>query len=129
MAFNPFTMGAGREKKESKELFSTSSSVKAGNHQTFVKSLLERGYKVESEEKSEETGVGGELISETVTTVLRPSNHEMPMLKFEATEKFGNYSYEEEAFKQWDEPSFEVKSFQKSAHVMRDNDPWQMIDL
>jgi len=122
-------MGVGREKKPAQELFSTPSSVKAGNHQTFVKSLLDKGYTLESQETEEDTGIHGEVISETLITIIKPPTLELPMLKFEAKETFGKYNYEEETFEEWEEAKFNVNSYKKSANFKHRNDPWQMLDL
>jgi hypothetical protein len=51
------------------------------------------------------------------------------MIKFEAKEIFGTYDFEREAFKKWDAPKFELKSFKKSADVREFNAPWQPFDL
>lgn len=122
-------MGAGREKKPAQELFSTPSSVKMGNHQTFIKSLLDKGYTLESEETEQDTGIHGEVISETLITVIKPPTLELPMLKFEAKETFGRYNYDEEAFEEWEEPNFSVRSFKKPADFKYRNDPWQILEL
>ncbi len=122
-------MGAGREKKEMKEMFNTPSSVKLGQHKTFVKTFMDRGYEIESEERDEELAHDGEVISESHITVLRPENIDMPKLKFVAKEVFGRVDYDTESFQEYEEPHFEVKTYQKSAHIRSANDPWQSLDL
>lgn len=122
-------MGAGGEKKPGRELFSATNEIKLGKHKTFIKSLLDRGYKVESEETSEEKAFDGSIVSVTLTTTITPSSLELPMLKFVAKETFGRDNYETEIFEPWENPNLEIHTFQKPASYTQRDIPWQPTDL
>lgn len=121
---------AGRPEREMQEVFRDSSSQKMQKHEQLIASFVERGYEVESQEEFEDKGAGNELISSRVVTVLKPvADFSLPLIKFEASEKFGDYFDDNEEFFPYDEPRFELKAMRKGADVKSFRDPWQPFDL
>ena len=98
-------------------------------HLESLQKFLERGYKIEDQQESEKHGLHGEVISTTLMTILRPPTTELPMIKFEAKEIFGDYNFDKGIFNSWKEPKFEVKMLKKGADIKSFNAPWQGFDL
>jgi len=120
-------MGSGKH-YDLHEVIQKSSSLQMKEHMESLQKFLEHGYEMEEQEEDEETGLHGELLKRTVTTVLKPATLSLPMIKFEAREIFGTYDFQKEVFKKWESPKFELKSYKKSADVREFNAPWQPFD-
>lgn len=99
------------------------------DHVTVLQKFVERGYRIENQEESHESGLHGELLTSTLTTILRPGTTSLPMIKFEAKQIFGTYDFGKGVFTKWDEPKFEIKMLKKSADIKAFNAPWQTFDL
>ncbi|MDP3975540.1 MAG: hypothetical protein Q8P95_01350 [bacterium] len=122
-------MGSGKN-YDLHEVFKDSSSQQMLRHQQTIQAFLDRGYKIESQEKEEDLTAGGDLVAMHLTTVLKPTeNFELPMLKLEASEVFGRYFDQEDDFYPHDEPEFKLKMHKKSSGLRAQNDRWMPFDL
>ncbi len=121
---------AGRPAKGMQEIFRETSSQKMTKHHDMIQDFLERGYEIESQEEFEDKGADSEVIADRVVTVLKPiSDYSLPMLKFEAAERYGDYFDDNEEFFAYEEGSrFEMKAYQKGSDVKAFRDPWRPID-
>ena len=121
-------MGSGKI-YDLQEIIRKTSSQQMKDHIAVIQKFLERGYKIESQEDSEETGLHGELLNSTLTTSLRPSVTSLPMVQFKAKQIFGTYDFGKGVFTKWEEPRFDIKMYKKSADIKAFKDPWQGVDL
>jgi hypothetical protein len=128
---NSINMGsAGRPVKAMQEIFRESSSQKMMKHYKMIRSFLDRGYEIESEEEFEDKGAQNEIIANRLVTVLKPiSDFSLPMLKFDAAEIHGEYFDDNEEFEPFEESRFKMKAYQKGSGVKAFRDPWRPFDL
>ncbi len=124
-------MGAGstRPIKDMQEVFSKTSQQHFDEHEQFIAKFLERGYKITSQDSTEDIGEGSELIQQSVITELSPPVRELPMIKLEASVIYGHYFEEKGIFDPFDDPAFKIKAFQKSSDLTRRNEPWQAVSM
>lgn len=121
---------ASRPEKDMQEIFRDSSSQKMDKHHELIRKFLENGYEIESQDDFEQMGADNEMISTAVHTILKPKeNFALPLIKFEATERFGDYFDDNEEFFPFDEARFELKTFKKGSDVKSFRDPWKPFDL
>jgi hypothetical protein len=121
---------AGRPVKGMQEIFRETSSQKMTKHYTMIQSFLDRGYEIDSEEEFEDKGGDNELIAYRLVTILKPiSDFSLPLLKFEAAERHGEYFDDNEEFFPFEESRFEMKAYQKGSGVKAFRDPWRPLDL
>lgn len=122
-------MGSGGGNYDLHEVIRKSSSRQMKEHGEHIKKFVERGYVIEDQQKSEETGLHGELLNTTLITTLKPNTNALPKIKFEAREIFGTYDFDKGVFRKWEESKFELKSYKKSADVRDFNSPWQPFEV
>ncbi|MBT4937326.1 hypothetical protein HON22_05405 [Candidatus Peregrinibacteria bacterium] len=122
-------MGSKIRKYDMEEINDTRSSGQMSAHKSVIERLLEKGYTIESQEDEIEEGLGNELISKSLVTILKPSTSQLPMIKFEATEIFGKYNYETQVFEPREAPVFNMKAFKRGADIKSFNDPWDSFDM
>lgn len=120
-------MGSGKA-YDLQEIIKKTSSQHLKDHVAVLKKFVERGYRIEEQEETHKSGLHGELLNSTLTTVLRPPTTSLPMIKFEAKQIFGTYDFGKEVFTKWDDPKFEIKMLKKSADIKAFNAPWQPFD-
>ena len=120
-------MGAGRSYSMD-EVGGTQSSAKMAEHRKTIQRFIDKGYEIESQEPEEEEGLGNELITKTLVTVLKPPMSQMPYIKFEAKEIFGHYNYEDQVFDEYEFPKFDLKTYKRGAGLNNFNDPWDIFD-
>lgn len=112
------------------EVFRDSSSLQMQKHLDLIQSFLDRGYEIESQEEFGDKGANNEDIATRIITVLKPvDNYDLPMLKFEATERHGDYFDDNDEFFAYEESRFEMKAYKKGADVKSFRDPWQPFDM
>ena len=121
-------MGSGKI-YDLQEIIKKTSSQQMKDHLTILQKFLERGYRIERQEESHESGLHGEILTTTLTTVLRPNTTTLPMIKFEAKQIFGTYDFGKEVFTKWNDPKFVINMLKKSADIKAFNSPWQPFDL
>jgi len=123
-------MGRGHfPDRDMPEISETASGAKMDQHEEFIHKFLDKGYEMISQDENEEKGLSKEDISYTLTTILKAGNIDLPMIKFEAKEVYGNYDYEKQQFDKFDAPKFRLKAYTKSARIENENDPWGSWDL
>ena len=123
-------MGAPKKINVMKEIFRDSASRKMQQHKAMIQTFLDRGYEIESQEVEEDKGSEGELITNRITTVLKPTaDFSLPMIKLVAEEIFGSYHDDNEVFYAYDEAAFQLKAYKKGADIKSFKDPWQIFDL
>ncbi len=122
-------MGSKSRKYDMQEIDDTKSSGQMSAHKAVIQRLIEKGYKIESQEDETEEGLGNELISKSLITILKPSSSQLPMIKLEATEIFGKYNYETQVFEAREAPVFNMKAFKRGADIKSFNDPWDSFDM
>ena len=123
-------MGAGAGEKDMPEVFKDSSSQKMKQHKAMIKSFLERGYEIVSQEEDEKHGANNELISRNLLTILKPKeNFSLPMIKLDAREIFGKYFDDNMVFYPYDEPKFELKAYKKGSDIKSFRGPWISFDV
>ena len=120
-------MGSRSRKYDMQEIGSTKSSAKMAAHKLVIQKFLKNGYTIKSQETETEEGLGNELISKTLITILDPVSTEHPIIKFEAKEIIGNYDYEEQVFEPRDNPVVNIRTFSKGADVKSFNDSWDQV--
>lgn len=121
---------AGRPEKGMQEIFRDTSSQKMMKHHDLIQSFLDRGYEIESQEEFEDKGADNEVIANRVVTILKPvSDFSLPMIKFEAAERHGDYFDDNEEFYAYEESRFELKAYQKGSDVKAFRDPWRPFEM
>lgn len=121
-------MGSGKA-YDLQEIIKKTSSQYLKEHVAILQKFVERGYRIEDQQESHQSGLHGEVLNSTLTTELRPSNTALPMIKFEAKQIFGTYDFGKGVFTKWNDPKFVVKMLKKSADIRAFNTPWQGVDL
>ena len=115
-------------KRDLFEIGATQSSAKKDAHRVFIEKLEQNGYKIQSQDTSEER-IDDELIASTLETVMAPPMTSLPFIKLEAKEVFGHYDDEEQTFELLESPKFEMRAYKKGAELHNFNDQWDKFDL
>lgn len=111
------------------EISDTKSGAKMDEHEEFIQKFLDKGYEIVSQETTKEKGLDQEIISETLTTILKSANIDLPLVKFEAKEVYGKYNYEKAQFEPFESAKFALKAYTKNARIENRNDPWKAWDI
>jgi len=111
------------------EIDQTRAAGKLRQHQEGLARFVKQGYSMVSQNTEKEEGLDHELISQTLTSILKPPSQNLPQLKFLAREIYGHYNYETGFFQEYETPKFELEVWEKGSDIASFNHPWERREI